>query len=750
MVCDFSQTCSSSGVPAPQPKAIRKYRSLHIGFKMADDERKRYRDDDSSDRLSGRKRRLVLDDDVSSKSKQSETINPYTNLPYSQQYFSILEKRQTLPVWKQKEEFLKIFRENQVMVLVGETGSGKTTQIPQFLLDTDVCKNRRKIGCTQPRRVAAMSVAKRVSEELDVRLGQEVGYNIRFENCCTPRTFLKYLTDGMLLRESMADPLLEEYGALILDEAHERTLATDVLFGLLKEVIKARKDLKVVVMSATLDYQKFQDYFEGCPLMKVPGRMHPVEIYYTPTPEADYLEAAMRTVLQIHSCEPAGDVLLFLTGEEEIEEACRKLRLEIGRMGHEVGPVEIVPLYSSLPPTQQQKIFNTAPPPRTPDGPPGRKIIISTNIAETSLTIDGIIYVIDPGFSKQKVYNPRIRVESLLVSPISRASAKQRAGRAGRTAKGKCFRLYTEASFEKDLQPQTYPEILRSNLASVVLQLKKLGIDDLVHFDFVDPPAPETLMRSLEILNYLGALNDEGDLTELGGIMAEFPLDPALSKMLITSPQYRCSNEILSIAALLSVPNIFMRPKDKAHEADACKNEFAHSDGDHLTMLNVYHAWLKNGKNDRWCYDNYINHRSMSSAANVREQLQRIMTRFNLKLLSNSFESADYYINIRKCLLCGFFMHIAHLERNGKYLTVKDNQVVDLHPSTVLDKGSAFVLYHEFVLTSKNYVRTCTAVQCDWLLEIAPHYFHLPSFPNCAAKQELLRASQKKLRGGKK
>jgi len=356
----------------------------------------------------------------------------------------------------------------------------------------------------------------------------------------------------MLLREAMADPLLEKYKVIVLDEAHERTLATDVLFGLLKEVLKNRPDLKLVVMSATLEAEKFQGYFSGAPLMKVPGRLHPVEIFYTQEPERDYLEAAIRTVVQIHMCEPAGDILVFLTGEEEIEDACRKINKEINNMGDQVGPVKVVPLYSTLPPAMQQKIFEPAPAPLKEGGPPGRKIVVSTNIAETSLTIDGIVYVIDPGFSKQKVYNPRIRVESLLVSPISKASAHQRAGRAGRTQPGKCFRLYTEKSFNEDLQPQTYPEILRSNLANTVLTLKKLGIDDLVHFDFMDPPAPETLMRALEVLNYLGALDDDGNLTQLGEMMSEFPLDPQMSKMLAISPKYNCSNEILSISAMLS------------------------------------------------------------------------------------------------------------------------------------------------------------------------------------------------------
>ncbi|KAG8063614.1 hypothetical protein GUJ93_ZPchr0003g17107 [Zizania palustris] len=480
------------------------------------------------------------------------SINRWTGRPYSARYLEILEKRRTLPVWQQKDEFLTALRENQTLILVGETGSGKTTQIPQFVLEAEGLSNRSMVACTQPRRVAAMSVSRRVAEEMDVTIGEEVGYSIRFEDCSSHKTVLKYLTDGMLLREAMADPLLERYKVIVLDEAHERTLATDVLFGLLKEVLKNRPDLKLVVMSATLEAEKFQTYFSGAPLMKVPGRLHPVEIFYTQEPERDYLEAAIRTVVQIHMCEPAGDILVFLTGEEEIEDACRKINKEVNNSGDQVGPVKVVPLYSTLPPAMQQKIFEPAPAPLKEGGPPGRKIVVSTNIAETSLTIDGIVYVIDPGFSKQKVYNPRIRVESLLVSPISKASAHQRAGRAGRTQPGKCFRLYTEKSFNDDLQPQTYPEILRSNLANTVLTLKKLGIDDLVHFDFMDPPAPETLMRALEVLNYLGALDDEGNLTTLGETMSEFPLDPQMSKMLVVSPKYNCSNEILSISAMLS------------------------------------------------------------------------------------------------------------------------------------------------------------------------------------------------------
>ncbi|GMH02286.1 hypothetical protein Nepgr_004125 [Nepenthes gracilis] len=677
------------------------------------------------------------------------SINRWNGRAYSQRYYDILEKRKSLPVWQQKDEFLRALRANQILILVGETGSGKTTQIPQFVLedvDIETPDRRRKmmIACTQPRRVAAMSVSRRVAEEMDVTLGEEVGYSIRFEDCSSSRTVLKYLTDGMLLREAMTDPLLERYKVIILDEAHERTLATDVLFGLLKEVLKNRTDLKLVVMSATLEAEKFQDYFSGAPLMKVPGRLHPVEIFYTQDPERDYLEAAIRTVVQIHMCEPPGDILVFLTGEEEIEDACRKITKEIANMGDQVGPVKVVPLYSTLPPAMQQKIFEPAPPPLVEGGPFGRKIVVSTNIAETSLTIDGIVYVIDPGFAKQKVYNPRVRVESLLVSPISKASAHQRAGRAGRTQPGKCFRLYTEKSFENDLQPQTYPEILRSNLANTVLTLKKLGIDDLVHFDFMDPPAPETLMRALEVLNYLGALDDEGNLTKLGEIMSEFPLDPQMAKMLVVSPEFNCSNEILSISAMLSVPNCFVRPREAQKAADEAKARFGHIDGDHLTLLNVYHAYKQNDEDPSWCYENFVNHRTLKAADNVRQQLVRIMARFNLKLCSTDFNSRDYYVNIRKAMLAGYFMQVAHLERTGQYLTVKDNQVVHLHPSNCLDHKPEWVIYNEYVLTSRNFIRTVTDIRGEWIIDIAPHYYDLANFPNCEAKRVLERLYKKR------
>lgn len=351
--------------------------------------------------------------------------------------------------------------------------------------------------------------------------------------------------------------------------------------------------------------------------------------------------------------------------------------------------------------------------------------------------------MIDPGYSKQKVFNPRTREESLLISAISQASAQQRAGRAGRTKPGKCYRLYPKRYFLNEMRKQTIPEILRSNLNSITLNLIKLGVTDLVHFDFMDPPAPETLMRSLELLNYLGAVDDDGNMTEIGSMMAEFPLDPELAKMLITSCDFKCSNEILSITAMLSVPQCFMRPADQQKAADDAKVRFTHEFGDHLTLLNVYHAFKQSNDSPDWCYDNFINYRSLKAADNARSQVERIMERLQLKRTSTDFSSREYYNNIRKALVSGFFMQVAHREQAGHYLTVKDNQVVLIHPSSSLMHRPEWVIYNEYVLTKQRYIRTVMEVKPEWLLAIAPDYYDLENFPECEAKNKLEHLSLK-------
>ncbi|XP_009800073.1 pre-mRNA-splicing factor ATP-dependent RNA helicase DEAH1-like isoform X2 [Nicotiana sylvestris] len=638
------------------------------------------------------------------------------------------EDRKTLPIYPYRDDLLQAVNDHQVLVIVGETGSGKTTQIPQYLHEAGYTK-RGKIGCTQPRRVAAMSVSARVSQEMGVKLGHEVGYSIRFEDCTSEKTLLKYMTDGMLLREFLGEPDLASYSVIMVDEAHERTLSTDILFGLVKDIARFRPDLKLLISSATLDAEKFSDYFDCAPIFKIPGRRFPVEIHYTKAPEADYLDAAVVTALQIHVTQPPGDgdILIFLTGQEEIETAEEIIKHRIKGLGTKIAELIICPIYANLPTELQAKIFEP-----TPEG--ARKVVLATNIAETSLTIDGIKYVIDPGFSKMKSYNPRTGMESLLVTPISKASANQRAGRSGRTGPGKCFRLYTAYNYMNDLEDNTVPEIQRTNLANVVLSLKSLGIHDLLNFDFMDPPPAEALLKALELLFALSALNKLGELTKVGRRMAEFPLDPMLSKMIVASDKYKCSDEIISIAAMLSVGNsIFYRPKDKQVHADNARMNFHMGNvGDHIALLKVYNSWKETNFSTQWCYENYIQVRSMKRARDIRDQLEGLLERVEIELTSNINDLEG----IKKSITSGFFPHSAKLQKNGSYRTVKHAQTVHIHPSSGLAQVlPRWVVYHELVLTTKEYMRQATELKPEWLVEIAPHYYQLKDVEDASSKK---------------
>lgn len=636
--------------------------------------------------------------------------------------------RKTLPIYPYRDELLKAVDDHQVLVIVGETGSGKTTQIPQYLHEAGYTQ-RGKIGCTQPRRVAAMSVAARVSQEMGVKLGHEVGYSIRFEDCTSEKTILKYMTDGMLLREFLGEPDLASYSVVMVDEAHERTLSTDILFGLVKDIARFRPDLKLLISSATLDAEKFSDYFDSAPIFKIPGRRYPVEIHYTKAPEADYLDAAIVTALQIHVTQPPGDgdILVFLTGQEEIETADEILKHRTKGLGTKIAELIICPIYANLPTELQAKIFEP-----TPEG--ARKVVLATNIAETSLTIDGIKYVIDPGFCKMKSYNPRTGMESLLITPISKASANQRAGRSGRTGPGKCFRLYTAYNYYNDLDDNTVPEIQRTNLANVVLSLKSLGINDLLNFDFMDPPPSEALLKALELLYALSALNKHGELTKVGRRMAEFPLDPMLSKMIVASEKYECSDEIISIAAMLSIGNsIFYRPKDKQVHADNARLNFHMGNvGDHLALLKVYSTWKETNFSTQWCYENYIQVRSMKRARDIRDQLEGLLERVEIELKSNENDLDA----IKKAITSGFFPHSARLQKNGSYRTVKNPQTVHIHPSSGLAQVlPRWVVYHELVLTTKEYMRQVSELKPEWLVEIAPHYYQLKDVEDVGSKK---------------
>ncbi|KAH8250732.1 hypothetical protein KR038_001464 [Drosophila bunnanda] len=625
---------------------------------------------------------------------------------------TLVEQRQSLPIYKLRDDLIKAVTDNQILIVIGETGSGKTTQITQYLGECGFTA-RGKIGCTQPRRVAAMSVAKRVAEEYGCRLGQEVGYTIRFEDCTSPETIVKYMTDGMLLRECLMEAELKSYSVIMLDEAHERTIHTDVLFGLLKTAVQKRPELKLIVTSATLDAVKFSQYFFKAPIFTIPGRTFPVEVLYTKEPETDYLDASLITVMQIHLREPPGDILLFLTGQEEIDTACEILYERMKSLGPDVPELIILPVYSALPSEMQTRIFDPAP-------AGSRKVVIATNIAETSLTIDGIFYVVDPGFVKQKVYNSKTGMDSLVVTPISQAAAKQRAGRAGRTGPGKCYRLYTERAYRDEMLPTPVPEIQRTNLATTVLQLKTMGINDLLHFDFMDAPPVESLVMALEQLHSLSALDDEGLLTRLGRRMAEFPLEPNLSKMLIMSVALQCSDEILTIVSMLSVQNVFYRPKDKQALADQKKAKFNQAEGDHLTLLAVYNSWKNNKFSNAWCYENFVQIRTLKRSQDVRKQLLGIMDRHKLDVVSAGKNS----VRIQKAICSGFFRNAAKKDPQEGYRTLVDSQVVYIHPSSALfNRQPEWVIYHELVQTTKEYMREVTTIDPKWLVEFAPSFF---------------------------
>ncbi|KAJ6677237.1 hypothetical protein OIU85_010413 [Salix viminalis] len=625
---------------------------------------------------------------------------------------SLQEQRQSLPIYKLKKELIQAVHDNQVLVVIGETGSGKTTQVTQYLAEAGYT-TRGKIGCTQPRRVAAMSVAKRVAEEFGCRLGEEVGYAIRFEDCTGPDTVIKYMTDGMLLREILIDENLSQYSVVMLDEAHERTIHTDVLFGLLKKLVKRRPDLRLIVTSATLDAEKFSGYFFNCNIFTIPGRTFPVEILYTKQPESDYLDASLITVLQIHLTEPEGDILLFLTGQEEIDFACQSLYERMKGLGKNVPELIILPVYSALPSEMQSRIFDPAPPGK-------RKVVVATNIAEASLTIDGIFYVIDPGFAKQNVYNPKQGLDSLVITPISQASAKQRAGRAGRTGPGKCYRLYTESAYRNEMSPTSVPEIQRINLGFTTLTMKAMGINDLLSFDFMDPPSPQALISAMEQLYSLGALDEEGLLTKLGRKMAEFPLDPPLSKMLLGSVDLGCSDEILTIIAMIQTGNIFYRPREKQAQADQKKAKFFQPEGDHLTLLAVYEAWKAKNFSGPWCFENFVQSRSLRRAQDVRKQLLSIMDKYKLDVVS----AGKNFTKIRKAIAAGFFFHAARKDPQEGYRTLVENQPVYIHPSSALfQRQPDWVIYHELVMTTKEYMREATVIDPKWLVELAPRFF---------------------------
>ena len=642
----------------------------------------------------------------------------------------IQQEKQNLPIYEYKQEILKLIKDKKILIIEGETGSGKTTQIPQYLYENGFCDNNKKICVTQPRRVAAMSVASRVAYEMGVKCGHEVGYSIRFEENVSPMTKIIYMTDGIFLRYLLSDNLLNEFSVIMIDEAHERSIQTDIIFGIIKTLIEKREDLRIIISSATLSTLKFKNYFSEAEIIKVPGRRFPVDIYYTKSPEPDYIEAAVITSLQIHISQAeelfdddnsGGDILVFLTGQEEIELAKRMINNQIKKLRGKIPNCVVLPIYAALPSEEQAKIF-------MPVSKGERKIILATNIAETSITINGIGYVIDSGFCKQMCYDPRTGLETLAVTPISKANANQRAGRAGRVRPGKCFRLYTSSSFQNELEDNNVPEIQRNNLISMILLMKSLGINNLLDFDFMDSPPHEILIKALEQLYALGALNSEGVLTQTGLKMIQYPIDPSLTKCIIASIKYKCLKEIITIVSMLSIgSSVYYDSNDDKNNSNKAHSMFEHNEGDHFALLQIYNEWEETDFSNIWCTENYIHPKAMQKARNIKEQLEYITkNKLNINIDDeNICDNKDINDNIRKAIISGFFFNCACLNKDGIYRTIKNPHVVNIHPTSILFKQNPkYIVYHELIYTTKEYMRYCIEVEPDWLLEIAPFYFN--------------------------
>jgi len=633
---------------------------------------------------------------------------------------SIDETRKSLPIYQYRDDLLNAIESYQCIIVIGETGSGKTTQMPQYILEKGI-NNDLMVACTQPRRVAAMSVAARVAEERGKRLGTEVGYSIRFEDKTSPQTKLKFMTDGLLLRELLTDPLLSNYSIIILDEAHERTISTDILMGILKDTMLARPDLKIIISSATLEADKFAKYFRDAPIFYVKGRTFPVEVLHTSNPEADYLAAAVTTVFQIHTSQPLpGDILVFLTGQEDIELAEQNITETTRKLGNRIKELVVAPIYAALPTELQSRIFEPTP-------PNARKVIIATNIAETSITVPGVRYVIDSGLAKENRYNPASGIESLQVVPISRASAEQRAGRAGRVGPGTCLRLYTKYSYYNELEASQTPDILRSNLTQTVLLMMSLNIPNIIDFDWLDSPSPNSLIKSIETLYQIGAVNSEGLISRLGRQIVEFPTQVELAASLIASAKQSCVTEVLTIVAMLGESaNIFFRPKDQKVHADSARARFTSKEGgDHFTLLNVYNAWVDAEYSPMWCRDNFVQYRSLQRARLVREQLEQLCDRVDIP--HDSSAGSTNTIPVLKALLAGYFAHTAVLSRDGmNYRSLKSNLTVRIHPSSVLAVDGMkpkVVMFHEVVQTSADWMRQVAPIESSWLSEVAPHFW---------------------------
>nr|XP_020456101.1 probable ATP-dependent RNA helicase DHX40 [Monopterus albus] len=664
-----------------------------------------------------------------------------------------------LPIYQHKTKLIQAVSDSAFLIVTGETGSGKTTQLPQYLHQAGFCKDG-KIGVTQPRRVAAITVAQRVAHEMQCTLGRDVGYQVRFDDCTSEDTVVKYMTDGCLLREILADPGLSQYSVIILDEVHERSLNTDILLGLLKKIFsnpaKATKGrafpLRVVVMSATLETNKLSSFLGNCPVFVIPGRTFSVTCTFgtaigpKDTESTAYVKEVVKMAFDVHTSERAGDILVFLTGQSEIEHACDLLFEKAESIDYRydvqdqtVEGLLILPLYGSMPTDQQRQIFQP-PPPRI------RKCVVATNIAATSLTINGIKYIVDSGFVKQLNHNSRVGMDILEVVPISKSEAQQRAGRAGRTSAGKCFRIYTKEFWEKCMPEYTVPEIQRTSLSAVILTLKCLGIHDVIRFPYLDSPEERFILEALKQLYQFDAIDRRGRVTQLGEMMVEFPLHPGLTRAVLKTASLGCQDLLLPVAAMLSVENIFIRPghPDKQKEADKKHRALAAKSGgmnDFATLLCVFQSCKSSDKPSVWCKENWIHWRALKSAFSVERQLCEILHRLQQKkdFPIETFDGNKSEL-FRRCLCSGYFTNVARRSVGKVFCTMDGHgSMVHIHPSSSLFDQEAelnWVIFHDVLVTSRVYIRTVCPIRYEWVKDLLPKLHEVDVFELSSVARE--------------
>lgn len=623
-----------------------------------------------------------------------------------------------VPMDAYQDEVIECIRQNENSIIIGETGSGKSTRIPSFLLDA--FPNSR-IAITQPRRVAARAVSRFVAEQRGGKIGGEVGFKVRHDDETSPSTRATFMTDGILLRQLQFDPLLEQYDVVMVDEAHERNLNIDFVIGLLRKTQAARKkkgmkELKIVVTSATLEKDKFARYFNDSPIVEVPGRMHPVKIEYVNdwSEESDCLDERGRMNMsklaakrvQMALTEDKGDILIFMPGQHEIESTIREIE------ALHFSNIDILPLHGGLAPEDQDRIFqNTG----------KRKIIVATNIAETSLTIEGVRFVIDSGQIKQKEYNPYTGIESLDTRPHAQSGCNQRTGRAGRTAPGTCYRLYTEDEFEA-LNRHQKPEILRSNLSHVILTMKIMGIEDIRNFDFIDRPDQQAFSKGIEILKMLGALDDLENITELGRKMAELPLEPEMARMVIEAEKHGCVEKVCTIAAMMGDKSVFSRPKGEEYDADAAHDEFRRSGSDFLSHLEVWQQWTEANFSEKWAWRNYLNVRQLNEIRETRRQLLDELAKKDIPVKDRKGVSNEV---IEKCVASGLLHHLMISDGEKSYNRVMDDtDDYFIHPSSATFRHLPHIMIGANVLeTSRKFARRCQPLNGKFAVELAPHLF---------------------------